>query len=221
HYARIGIALQPMSPVLARQLGLDENLKGVFVDGVNPGSPAEKAGLKEGDVIIGFAGEKVENGSSFRLKVATSAVAKPQEIVFLRDGKRQTAQIVPAPYGDVVFAQERDSKGGQSQSSEPEKTTINDFGLEVHQLTSELAKPLNLPFDLKGLVVSSVKEGSPAESAGIQEGDVITKIVRNGKIQGLTTIKEFQDIASKSNELAVKVQRGNASRFITLSKSSK
>src|SRR5262249_57667855 len=107
HYARIGIALQPMSPVLARQLGLDENLKGVFVDGVNPGSPAEKAGLKEGDVIIGFAGEKVENGSSFRLKVATSAVAKPQEIVFLRDGKRQTAQIVPAPYGDVVFAQDR------------------------------------------------------------------------------------------------------------------
>jgi S1-C subfamily serine protease len=66
-----------------------------------------------------------------------------------------------------------------------------------------------------------VKEGSPAEAAGIQEGDVITKIVRNGKIQSLTTTKDFQDIASKANELAIKVQRGNASRFVTLSKSTK
>jgi serine protease Do len=220
HYARIGIALQPMSPVLARQLGLDESTKGVFVDGVNPGSPAEKAGIKEGDVIIGFGGEKVENGASFRLRVATSEVSKPQEIVFLRDGKRQTAQIVPAPYGDVVFAQERDANK-PGQSAEPEKTSISDFGLEVHQLTSELAKPLNLPADLKGLVVSSVKEGSPADAAGIQEGDVITKIVRNGKIQSLANTKEFQDVASKSNELAIKVQRGNASRFVTLSKSAK
>jgi serine protease Do len=222
HYARIGIALQPMSPALARQLGLEENIKGVFVDSVNPGSPAEKAGIKEGDVIIGFGGEKVENGSSFRLRVATSEVSKPQEIVFLRDGKRRTAQIVPAPYGDVVFAQERE--GGRStpgQSSESEKATISDFGLEVHQLTSDLAKSLNVPTDLKGLVVASVKEGSPAEAAGIQEGDVITKIVRNGKIQSLTTAKEFQDFTSKTNEVAVKVQRGNASRFLTLSKGTK
>ncbi len=77
HYARIGVRLAPLTPVMARQLGLDEGTKGILVGGVLPGSPAEKAGLKEGDVIIGFAGEKVVNGSSFRLKVATSEASKP------------------------------------------------------------------------------------------------------------------------------------------------
>jgi len=216
-YARIGIQLEVLTPAMARQLGLDENVKGVLVNSVNPGSPAEKAGLKEGDVIVGFAGEKVVNGSSFRLKVATSEVAKPQEIVFLRDGKQRTAQIVPAPSDKVVFDIEREA----TKPAEPEKAAIADFGLEVNQLTPELAKSLNLPTDVKGLIVSSVKEGSPAEAAEIQEGDVITKIVRGGKIQSLATIKEFQDFASKSNEMALKVQRGKASRFVTLSKAAK
>ena len=77
HYARVGIQLAPLTPALARQLGLDEGTKGVLVGDVLPGSPAEKAGLKQGDVIIGFAGEKVQSLPSFRLKVATSEVAKP------------------------------------------------------------------------------------------------------------------------------------------------
>ena len=69
----------------------------------------------------------------------------------------------------------------QPGTDEPEKTSISDFGLEVQPLTAELAKPLGLPADLKGLLVSSVKEGSPAEAAGIEEGDVITKVVRDRK----------------------------------------
>ncbi|HKI18446.1 MAG TPA: trypsin-like peptidase domain-containing protein [Isosphaeraceae bacterium] len=217
HYARIGIALEPMTPALARQLGLEENVQGVLVDSVNPGSPAEKAGIKQGDVITGFAGEKVVNGSSFRLKVATSEVAKPHEIVFLRDGKQRSAQIVPAPAGDVVFAVERES----TKPADAEKASIGDFGLDVQQLTAELAKPLGLPADQKGLVVTSVKEGSPAEAAGIQDGDVITKVIRDRKIQPLGTIKEFKDVASKTNEIALYVQSGKAGRFVTLSKATK
>jgi len=189
----------------------------VLVGSVNPGSPAEKAGLKQGDLITSFAGEKVVNGSSFRLKVATSEVAKPHEIVFLRDGKQRSAQVVPAPYGDVVFARERQS----TKPAEIEKASIADFGLDVQPLTAELAKPLGLPADQKGLVVSSVKEGSPAEAAGIQEGDVITKIIRDRKIQPTGTIKEFKDLASKTNEIALYVQTGNAGRFVTLSKAAK
>ena len=69
------------------------------------------------------------------------------------------------------------------EHSEPAKTSISAFGLEVQPLTEELAKPLGLPAQLKGVVVSSVKEGSPASEAGIQEGDVITKVVRNRRIQ--------------------------------------
>jgi len=85
HYARIGIALAPLlTPGVARDLGLAEGTKGVLVQGVLPGSPAEKAGMKEGDVIVGFAGEKIQDSPTFRLKVATSEVAKPYEIKLIR-----------------------------------------------------------------------------------------------------------------------------------------
>jgi len=221
-YARIGIELAPLTPTLARQFGLDPTTKGVLVGNVLPGSPADKSGLKQGDVITSFAGEKVQDRSSFRLKVATSEVAKPYEIGYLRDGKEQTASIVPAPADKVVFEIERKDRSEEgSPKSEPAKAAINDFGLEVQPLTAELAKPLGLPASLKGLVVSSVKEGSPAAEAGIQEGDVITKIVRNRRIQPVTGVEEFQSFASKADELALYVQSGKLGRFVTLSKAAK
>ena len=223
HYARVGIVLGPLSPALARQFGLDEGTKGIMVSDVVSGSPADKAGIKQGDVIIGFAGEKVQSLPSFRLKVATSEVSKPSELVYLRDGKERTTSIVPAPAENVVFDMERDGQSGsqRSRAVEPEKTAINGFGLEVQPMTAELAKPLGLPTDLKGLVVSSVKDGSSAEAAGIEQGDVITKVIQNHKPQPLTNVKDFQDIAGKSDELAVYVQKGKVGGFVILNKTSK
>jgi serine protease Do len=221
HYARIGIALAPLTASLARQLGLDENTKGVLVGDVVPGSPADKAGLKQGDVITSFAGEKVQDRSSFRLKVATSEVSKTYDIGYVRDGKTRSASIVPAPAEKVVFDVEQGEAKEKSEKAEPAKTAISAFGLEVQPLTADLAKPLGLPAGLKGVVVSSVKDGSPAAEAGIQEGDVITKVVRDRRIQPLTGVQEFQDLASKEDELALYVQSGKLGRFVTLSKTAK
>jgi serine protease Do len=221
HYARIGIALAPLTAPLARQLGLEPTVKGVLVGDVVPGSPADKAGLKQGDVITSFAGEKVSDTSTFRLKVATSEVSRSYEVGYLRDGKSRTTSIVPAPADKVRFAIEEDQPKDSSEKAEPAKTAISAYGLEVQPLTEELAKPLGLPADLKGLVVSSVKEGSPAAEAGIHEGDVITKVVRNHRIQPVTGVEEFQSLASRSDELAVYVQSGKAGRFVTLSKNAK
>jgi serine protease Do len=222
-YARIGIQLSALTPALNRQLGIDEGTKGVLVGDVLSGSPADKAGLKPGDVITSFAGEKIQNGSSFRLKVATSEVSKPHEIGYIRDGRSRTAQIVPAPAENVVFEMERGSKpgSGRPESTEPAKTAINAFGLEVQPLTPELSKPLGLDASVKGLVVTSVKDGSPAEAAGIQEGDVITKVIRDHKFQPLTSVKEFEELVSKSDELALYVQSGKVGRPLVLSKSTK
>ena len=152
----------------------------MLVGDVVPGSPADKAGLKQGDVITSFAGEKVHDRSSFRLKVATSEVAKPYEIGYLRDGKEQNDLDRPGPGRQGRLRIEQgEAKREVTEKAEPAKTAISAFGLEVQPLTAELAKPLGLPAGLKGVVVSSVKEGSPAAEAGIQEGDVITKVVRN------------------------------------------
>ena len=87
-------------------------------------------------------------------------------------------------------------------------------------MTADLAKPLGLPADLKGLLVSSVKDGSPAAAAGIEEGDVITKIIRDHKPQAVTSVKDFQALAAKNDELAVFVQKGKIGGFVVLSKKS-
>jgi serine protease Do len=222
HYARIGIALETLSPALSRQLGLDEGTKGVVVGNVFKGTPAEKAGLKQGDVITGFAGEKVQDRSSFRLKVATSEVAKPYELSYLRDGKTRTTTIVPAPAENVVFDTEGEGRSTERPSrGEPAKTAISAFGLEVQPLTPELVKQLGVPADVKGVVVTDVKDGSPAEAAGIQEGDVITKVIRDRKFQPLSNVQEFQELASKTDELALYVQTGKLGRLVVLSKTAK
>ena len=223
HRARIGIKLGVLTPVLAKQLGLEPGAKGILVDDVVPGSPAEKAGLKQGDVIVGFAGEKVTNRPTFRLKVASSPAGKSYEIDYFREGKRQSTTITPAPAENVVFDLERETgQERESKSAEPAKTAINDFGFDVQPLTTELAKSLDLPAGIKGLLVSEVKEGSSADAEGIKQGDVITKVVRDRKIQPLSTVKEFQDLASKTDELSFYVQSGkDVGRFVTLSKTKK
>jgi serine protease Do len=214
HYARIGVKLGPLTPAIARQLGLDPTTKGILVDRVLPGSPAEKAGLKEGDVIIGYAGDKIVNGSSFRLKVATSESSKPQDLVYVRDGKERKTSIIPASADKVVFEEEKQD----GSTAIPAKTEVDGFGLELQPLTSELAKPLGLPADLKGLLVASVKDGSAAAEEGIQEGDVITKVIKDRKIQPVTSVKDFQDLVSKNDEVSFYVQRGKLGRYLTLSK---
>jgi len=223
HYARVGIQLAPLTPPLARQFGVDAGTKGVLVADVLSGSPADKAGIKQGDVITSFDGEKIHDLPSFRLKVATSEVSKSYELAYVRGGKQRTTTITPAPYEKVRFAMEDSEDGSRDrpEKSEPARTSISAYGLEVQPLTSELAKPLGLPANLKGLVVSSVKDGSPAAEAGIREGDVITKVVHDRQIQPMTSVEAFQSLASKSDELALYVQSGKAGRFITLTKNAK
>ncbi len=219
HYARIGIKLQALTSGLAHDLGLEPGTKGVFVEGVLPGSPADKAGLKEGDVIIGFGGDRIEDSAKFRLKVATSEVAKPYDLEYLREGKSKKVTIVPAPYENIVFDQEREAGDREViDRAEPAKTVIGGFGLEVEPLTAAISKQLGISESQKGLIVTSVKPGSPAAEEGIEEGDVITKVIRDRKPQPLSSVKEFQDLASKKDELSLFVQSQNGGRYVTLSK---
>jgi serine protease Do len=222
HRARIGIVLQPLTPVLAKQLGIDANTKGVLAGEILPGSPAEKAGLKQGDVIVAFNGEKVHSAPSFRLTVSASEVGKSFELTYIRDGKEQKTSIVPADFDAVNFPTEKaDVEKPQEKKSEPAKTAINDFGLEVQPLTPELAKQLALDPSLQGLLVSSVKEGSPAEDKGIAEGDVITKVIKDKRPQPVSSVKEFQELAASQDDIAFYVQGKKAGGFITLSKHKK
>ncbi|MDR3632393.1 MAG: Do family serine endopeptidase [Isosphaeraceae bacterium] len=218
--ARIGIALEPLTPAFAKQFGLDSKTKGVVVGQILKGSPAEKAGLKAGDIITSFNGQPVVSVPTFRLNVAASDVGKSYAVIFYREGKEQKATLVPAPADKVVFDIEKKSESDEPETkAETPKVEVKDFGFEVQPLTPELAASLGHPKDLQGLLISSVKEGSPAEAAGLQQGEVITKVVKDKKINAVKTVKEFQDLTGHSDELALYVQPAKTpGHFVTLSK---
>jgi serine protease Do len=222
HRARIGIVLQQLMPTAAKQLGIDPHMKGVLVGEIVPGSPADKAGLKQGDVIVGFNGQSIRSAPSFRLRVSSSEVGKSFDLTYIRAGKEKKTTIVPADYESISFPIEKvQADKPEEKKAEPAKTAINDFGLEVQPLTPELAKQLAIEPSLKGLLVSAVKDGSPAEDAGISEGDVITKIIKNREFQPVTSVKEFQELAASQDDIAVYVHGKQVGRLVTLSKEKK
>jgi len=220
HRARIGIVLAPLTPVLAKQLGVDEGTKGILVGEVLPDGPAAKAGLKQGDVIVGFGGDKILSIPTFRLKVASSAANKSAEVEYFRDGKRQTTTITPAPAENVVFDVERQqTEGEEADKAEPAKTPISDFGLEVQPLTPDLAKGLQLDGKVKGVLVASVKEGSPAEAEGLKPGDVITSVIIDGGNKEVTSVADFQKAAKDASTLSFYVKSSNGpGGFVSLKK---
>jgi serine protease Do len=222
--AGIGIVLEPFTPALAKQLGLDPQTKGVMVKMVVPGSPAEKAGLKVGDVITAFNDNPVASLPAFRFIVAASDVGKSYELTYYREGQKQTTKVTPLDFEKVAFPKEIEPANEPESKPEPAKTAITGFGLEVQPLTTDLAKKLDLSNEIQGLLVSSVKEGSPAEAAGIAEGDVISRVIRDRKIQPVKTVKEFEDLTSSADEIAVFVQGQGAKaagRFVTMTKDKK
>jgi len=224
--SRVGIALDPLSPVIARQLGLDEKVKGVVVDNVLSGSPADKAGLKQGDVITEFNGNPVSSLPNFRLTVASSESGREFRIKYWREGKERETTIVPAPSEEVVFAQEKGrpktEEKVKEKSAEAPKADIKGFGLEVQPLTAELAAQFGYDKDTKGLLVADVKDGSPAEAAGIEPGLLITRVVKDRKVQALSTVKEFEAMASGAEDLALYVETPKGGgHFVTLSKTTK
>jgi len=222
--SRVGIALDPLSPVMARQFGLDPKTKGVVVGQVLPGSPAEKAGLKSGDVITGFNGNPVASLPAFRLTVASSESGHEFKITYYRDGKEHTATIVPAPADKVVFDREKtapEEAEAEKPKADDKKVEVADFGLEVQPVTPELAKQFGHPKDAKGLLISDVKEGSPAAEQGLAPGMLISRVVKNQRVSALTTVKDFTELA-KSDEVALYVEtpRG-VGHFVTLSRPKK
>jgi len=225
--ARIGIQLEVLTPALAKQLGLDPKAKGVLVADVLPGSPSAKAGLKSGDVILEFNGRPVLSTKAFQMIVASSEAGKSFSLTYSREGKVSKTQITPALAEQVVFDQEKDQPSGEeTPAPAKDKTTeVKDFGLEIQPLTPELGKQFGHEKGAEGLLVSSVKEGSPAEAAGLQAGMIITHVVRDRKPQTIKSVKEFEALASKADDLALKVtvSEGNrrASHFVTLSKEKK
>ena len=179
----LGVSVQDLNPELAKQFGVKGN-EGALVGEVVKGSPAEKAGLKRGDVIVAVSGKKVEDAGHLRNMVAGMSVGAKVRLDVIRDKKEVKLEAVIGELPKEVQAKE----GGEA----PEGPTAL-TGVTVQDLTPEMIGRLDLSKDTKGVVVMSVDPGSAADEAGLQRGDVIMSINR----EPVKNVKTYNQIVSK------------------------
>lgn len=168
----LGVNIQPVTPDLAKAFDLpDEN--GALVGGVQPGTPAARAGLRAGDVIVELNGRKVTDSRHFRLMVAQTPPGTKVTLKLLRDGKERsltaTLGTLPAELGGT----------GESDAPVTEQSKSDALdGVEVADLDSRSRRQNDIPADVQGALITRVEPNSPAAAAGLKPGDVILEIER-------------------------------------------
>jgi len=170
---------------------------------VTKGGPADKAGLRSGDVIVSFDGKGVSDEHDLPQIVASTKPGKNVEVIVIRDGKEGKIPVTIA---------EMESEGGQTKAGGPDLS--KGLGLTVQDITPEVARHLDIE-NRKGVLVSSVESGSPAEDAGFREGDVIRAINRIP----VQDSKEFEQRMKKGKEektVLFLVERGEGRIFLAV-----
>ncbi|HJV65326.1 MAG TPA: DegQ family serine endoprotease [Geomonas sp.] len=195
----LGVSVQMVTPELAKSFGLEAE-KGALVAEVTKDSPAEKSGIKGGDIILEFDGHVIHEMSELPRLVASTPVGKKVKVVLLRDDKQQT---VP-----VTIEEMKDG------SDEDVALTSDKLGVKVADLTPERAQQLRLKSD-RGVVITEVQPDSLADRAGLQEGDVIREI--NGmRINSVADYGKAITSVKKGEYLKVLLRRNNSSMFVAL-----
>jgi Do/DeqQ family serine protease len=165
----LGVGIQNVTSDLAAALGLKE-ARGVAVNSVTPGSPADKAGLRAGDVIVALDGRQVTEGNALRNRVAASQPGTDVTLTIVREGKEQQ---VRATLGEFQMPEER-----EEQQSQGGGAPTGRLGVGAKPLTPEAALKLGLPRGTTGVLVGSVEPEGAAAEAGIRPGDVIVEVNR-------------------------------------------
>ena len=168
---QLGVVVQPITEDIAGSLKLN-SANGVIVSQVQPGSAAERAGLKRGDMILALNGNLVSDPNSFRNEIAGTPPGRTVTLRIWRDGSEQ--ELRPT-LGEFV-PEERPSRLTEKSSPEPGGSDSGRLGLAVQPLTPALASQLGIGPDTQGLVVVEVDPFGPAADAGIQRGDVIEQV---------------------------------------------
>jgi Do/DeqQ family serine protease len=193
---RLGIEMVDLTPELAKKLGVSF-LDGAAIANVQPGSPAEKAGLRQGDVITAMNGRTVRNAAELRARLGLTPVGDRAELRIMRGGSTRTINT------QIAAPQEVAGNGGQAVPQLP--------GMQVVEI--ERGSPLYQRIRGGGLVVSAVEQGSRAFQAGFRPGDIVYAVNR----QRVQTLAEFQAaMKGAGRSFTVSLLRGDFSVSITV-----
>jgi serine protease Do len=209
----VGVALSELTPDLAQAFGLPAGSKGALIQQVMPKTPAEKAGLEPGDVVTSLDGKAIESSSALSRAVAQVPPGQSVKLGLVRKGAARTVSLTVAqrPEDESAIGQEDWNEGEVSG----EGSKAPKLGFKVAPVTPEVARQLQLPPDLKGVVVTDLVEGGPAEQAGVARGDVVLEL--NQK-----PVARSSDLAAivgkmKDGEMALlRIRRGARTSFVAV-----
>ncbi len=176
----LGVSIQEVTPELAKSFGTKEK-KGALVAQVVSGSPAERSGIEQGDVIVEFDGKEVSDSKDLPRMVASTPIGKTVTVKLLRDGKFLDRQV---KIGEL-----------EEKTEVAKSPSHKSLGITVQNLTPEIAKELGMKKGM-GVVVTRVEPGSPAANGGLQTGDVIREINRK-------PVKDVEDFVQKIEKAKV------------------
>jgi serine protease Do len=186
--ARLGIYPQNVTPAIARQFGVKDS-QGALVGEVEANSPASRAGLKTGDIILEVDGHSVYDANQLRNMISSMPPDLNVNLKIWRDGAQRT---LPVTLGELN-PEEASNRGGAGRDNGSESALE---GVAVENLTSQIARQLKLPAGAAGVVVNEVSPASAAASAGLRQGDVIQEVNR----KPVRNVAEFEAAVRNSKE---------------------
>ncbi len=204
----LGVEISNLNDVMAKQFNAPDT-SGALVQNVSPGGPAEKAGLKAGDVIRKLNGQTVENNDQLTAMITNINPGTTITLDILRDGKPMTLRVT---------LEERPANLGlrAGVGAAPSQGTLR--GITVQNLTPSIRQQLGLPAGVHGVVISDLDSNSPAAQAGLGQGDVIESINR----QAVNSVADFNRLATEAGgkDTLLRVNHQGQSVFVVIQGSS-
>ena len=196
----IGVLVNEMSPEIAGKLGVAKDLRAPFVTHVYPNEPADKAGIKPYDVILELNGKPIHTSAELVTAVVGIPVNASVPVKLIRSG---VEKIVSLKVGQRPGVQAADSQDGKIKKKKEKKPSHIDVGMELEDLTNELARELGATGTSTGAVVMESDYGGPADSAGLFRGDIIVEVDR----KPIKDADAFYSIVKEKKTYLLRVRR--------------
>ncbi len=204
----IGVTIQNVDQAIADNYGLDHP-EGALVNTVTKGGPAEDAGIQPGDLITDLDGKPVRDRDDLRLKIGEMSPGTRVDIAILRNGSKKTVSLKLGELPDDVA--QADTGGSQSEGGQ----ALDKLGLDLQRIDRDTRQQYQLDASAEGLLVTGVEPGSPAEDAGLREGDIVLQAGQ----ESVSSVSDFNSQAAKvspGKTILLKVRRDSANIFLAL-----
>lgn len=195
----IGVLVNPLTADIARQIKVPEDLVAPFVTHVYPGDPADKAGIQAYDVILEFNDKRIKSFSDLIAAVTLVPVGKTVPVKILRGGKEKELKLTVTERPGVRAERKKEKQN----KKEKKQSAPIETGMQLEDLSEDVARDLGLGRGQRGALVSLVSYGSPADLAGLMRGDLIVEVDR----KAIKSVEDFFSVVSAKKSYLLRVRR--------------